>query len=183
MSLKFKDEVDYASFNNLMEEDGTVVYELSCLVSNIKKLFRFWIFFVFFFKKYEERNAHNMLSLMLDPKLKTFHLLSSLISCERSKVIVEKCDKKSLFPMLFKCYYHLHSLVGSERGVVHQRIEKDKNLDIFEMIPNISEPTTKLVNRELLIFRRYQVDVKNVKCLQGWEKDENMFLTFCFCPK
>jgi hypothetical protein len=37
MSLKFKDEIDYATFDNLMEEDGNVVYELSCLASNIKK--------------------------------------------------------------------------------------------------------------------------------------------------
>ncbi len=59
--------------------------------------------------------------------------------------------------MFFECYYHLHSLVESRRGVVDQRVEEDKNFDIFEMIANISEPTTKLVNRELLIFRHYQV--------------------------
>jgi len=37
MSLKFKDEIDSTTFDNLMEEDGNVVYELSCLTSNIKK--------------------------------------------------------------------------------------------------------------------------------------------------
>jgi hypothetical protein len=37
MSLKFKGEIDFATFDNLMEEDGNVVYELSCLASNIKK--------------------------------------------------------------------------------------------------------------------------------------------------
>jgi hypothetical protein len=41
--------------------------------------------------------------------------------------------------MLLKCYYHLHSLVGSGRGVVDQRVEMDRNLDIFGMITNISE--------------------------------------------
>jgi hypothetical protein len=51
MSLKFKDEIDYATFDNLMEKNVNVVYELSCLDSNIKKkLFRFWILF-FPFKK------------------------------------------------------------------------------------------------------------------------------------
>jgi len=74
-------------------------------------------------------------------------------------------------------------LVESRRGVVDQRVEEDRNFDIFEMIANISEPTTKLVNRELLIFRHYQVDGKNVKCLQGWEIHENMFPTICFCAK
>jgi hypothetical protein len=37
MSLKFKDEIDSTTFDNLMEKDGNVVYELSCLASNIKK--------------------------------------------------------------------------------------------------------------------------------------------------
>jgi hypothetical protein len=37
MSLKFRDEIDFVTFDNLMEEDGNVVYELSCLASNIKK--------------------------------------------------------------------------------------------------------------------------------------------------
>jgi len=42
------------------------------------------------------------------------------------------------------------------------------SLDIFEMTTYISEPTTKLVNRELLIFRHYQVDVKDIKCPLQW---------------
>jgi hypothetical protein len=37
MNLKFKDEIDFATFDNLMEEDGNVAYELSCLAFNIKK--------------------------------------------------------------------------------------------------------------------------------------------------
>jgi len=65
-------------------------------------------FFSFPLKKNEENKAHNMLSLMLDPRFKTFHLVSSFIGHEQGKTIVEKYDKKSLFPMLFKCCYHLH---------------------------------------------------------------------------
>jgi hypothetical protein len=37
MSLKFRNEIDSITFHNLMEEDGNVVYELSCLASNINK--------------------------------------------------------------------------------------------------------------------------------------------------
>jgi hypothetical protein len=37
MSLKFKDEIDFATFDNLTEENGNVVYELSCLTSNVMK--------------------------------------------------------------------------------------------------------------------------------------------------
>jgi hypothetical protein len=51
MSLKFKDEIDFATFENLMEENGIVAYELSCLASKIKrKLFKIWIFLFPFLK-------------------------------------------------------------------------------------------------------------------------------------
>ncbi len=36
MSLKFKNEINSTTFDNLMEEDANVVYELSCLASHIK---------------------------------------------------------------------------------------------------------------------------------------------------
>jgi hypothetical protein len=46
MSLKFKNEIDFANFDNIMEEDANVVLELSYLVSNVKKnLLGFWIVF------------------------------------------------------------------------------------------------------------------------------------------
>jgi hypothetical protein len=52
MSLKFKDEIDFATFDNLMEEDGNVAYELSCLASNIKKeVIQVLDYFLSFLKK------------------------------------------------------------------------------------------------------------------------------------
>ncbi len=123
-----------------------------------------FFYFLSFLKKYDEKKAHNMFSLMLDPILKTLHLVSSFIGLEWGKAIVEEYDKKSLFPMFMKCYYHLHPLVEFEKGVVDERLEEDMSLDIFEMVTSTSEPTTELVNKKLLIFRRYQVDVKNNKC-------------------
>jgi hypothetical protein len=60
MSLKFKDEIDSITFNNLMEEDGNVLYKLSCLASNIKKqVIQVLDPFLSFLKKQEERKAHN----------------------------------------------------------------------------------------------------------------------------
>jgi hypothetical protein len=56
-------------------------------------------------------------------------------------------------------------LVEFEKNVVNQRVEKDMSLDIFKMTVNTSEPRRELVNRELLIFKHYQVDVKDIKCL------------------
>jgi hypothetical protein len=51
MSLKFKDKFDFATFDNLMEEDANVVYEFSCLASNVKRmLLEFSILFFFFSK-------------------------------------------------------------------------------------------------------------------------------------
>ncbi len=60
MSLKFRDEIDFATFDNLMEEDENVVCELSCLASNIKKIVvQVLRSFLSFLKKNEEWNVHN----------------------------------------------------------------------------------------------------------------------------
>jgi hypothetical protein len=94
MSLKCRDEINFATFDNLMEEDGNVVYELSCLASNIKKeVIKVLDFFLSFLKKNEERKAHNMLLLMLDLRFKILRFVSSLIGCEQAKAIVEEYDK------------------------------------------------------------------------------------------
>jgi hypothetical protein len=58
----------------------------------------------------------------------------------------------------------LHHFTEFERDVVDQRFEKDNSLDIFEMTTNTSEPLMELINKELLIFKCYQMDVKNIKC-------------------
>jgi hypothetical protein len=56
MSLKFKDEIDSTTFNNLMEENANVVFELSCLISNFfQKIVGFLDNFLSFLKKYEEK--------------------------------------------------------------------------------------------------------------------------------
>ncbi len=68
------------------------------------------------------------------------------------------------FFMLIKCYYRLHLLIEFKRGVVDQRVEEEMSLDIFEIIIDTSELAIELVNKELLIFRCYQVNVKNIKC-------------------
>jgi hypothetical protein len=139
MGLKFRDKIDFATFDNLMEEDENVVSKLSYLASNIKKEIIKVLDYFLSLTKYEERRAYNMFSLMLDLRLKKNCLVFSLIGHEQGKAIVEEYDKKSLFPMLLKCYYHLHPLVESERGVVDQRVEEDMSLDIFEMTTQMSQ--------------------------------------------
>jgi hypothetical protein len=63
-------------------------------------------------------------------------------------------------------------------------VEEDRNLDIFEMRNNISEPTMEWIIRKLLTFMHYERDIKDMKRpLEWWEKHENMFLTIGFYVK
>jgi hypothetical protein len=53
------------------------------------------------------------------------------------------------------------------------------------MIAKTSELTKDLVKRESLMFQRYQVDAKDIKCvLEWWEKHESLFpiVIFLACP-
>jgi hypothetical protein len=97
--------------------------------------------------------------------------------------IVEKYDRQSLYPMLLKCYQYLHPKAKSKVGCAYKIRHTKFDLNIFEQTPstsetnhNTSEPTIELVIREMLIFRRYQVDSKHIKCLfQWWAKHETIF--------
>jgi hypothetical protein len=53
-----------------------------------------------------------------------------------------------------------------EVGCANQTTNTNSYMDIFEQTPctTWSEPTTKLVTIELLIFKSYQVDPKEIKC-------------------
>jgi hypothetical protein len=59
MSLKFKIEIDFATLDNLTEEDANVLFELSCLVSNIKRrLLGIWIVFFPSLKNMKKKKSH-----------------------------------------------------------------------------------------------------------------------------
>jgi hypothetical protein len=88
---------------------------------------------------------------------------------------VDQYDWKTLFPMFLKCYHHLHPLIEFV-GCVNQTNDEDSNLYIFQQTASTSEPSKEFVTRELLIFKCYQVDPKDIKCLlQWWGKHEVMF--------
>ncbi len=56
--------------------------------------------------------------------------------------------------------------------------------DAFEMIVSTSELAKELINKKLLIFKRYKVDVKEIQHIfQWWEKYESMFpiVSFLAC--
>jgi len=81
-------------------------------------------------------------------------LVSSFIDCEDGISIVKWYKKKSLYPMLVKCYYHLHPLVDKNTFAKEGFIENCSR-NIFDMNASTSEPTKELIDRKLLIFRKY----------------------------
>lgn len=96
--------------------------------------------------------AHDMLSLMLNHIFKNLHLMSSFIA-KQGKTIVDKHNKKTVYPMLLKCHHHLQPLF--ENVTIDQGVDEDYILNIFKMTRSTSESTKELVSKEPLIFKRF----------------------------
>jgi len=74
----------------------------------------------------------------------------------------------SFLSLVWKCHYW-------------PSVDEDYNLDIFEMTINTNEPLKEPINMELLIFKRFQMNAKDIKhFFQCRGKHESMFLTFGF---
>jgi hypothetical protein len=56
----------------------------------------------------------------------------------------------------------------SEIATTNQNVDEDCSLDTFEIITSIRDPTKELVDKELLIFTKFQVDAKDIKCPLQW---------------
>ncbi len=128
MVLKLRNAFKILSFlQNFMEEESIIVDELTSFASNIRKEVCVVLeSFLFFLRKFEEKKAHNMLSLMLDTRwFKRLHLVTSFIGREQCVASVEEYDIKSLYPMLLKCHHHLHTLAKSESGFVNIGVDED----------------------------------------------------------
>jgi len=154
---------------NLIDDDYGITFELSLFASNIRReVCGVLDSFLSFKKKIEKKEeAHNMLSLMLDLKFKNLHLIASFVGQEEGVNIVDEYDKRTLYPMFLKCYHHLH-LMTKFVGCVAQTSDENSSLDILQHIVSTSEPSNELVTKELLIFRCYQVDPKDIKCPSQW---------------
>jgi hypothetical protein len=141
MSLKFREENQVLpSFENLMDDDSIVNDELFLLASNIRReVINVLNSFLSFLNVYDKRKTQNMISLLLDLRFKSLHIISSF-GKEQGVVFVEEYDRKSLYPMLVKCHEHLHPLVISKTNFVDQNIfDQDYNLDIFEQTTSTNE--------------------------------------------
>ncbi len=74
----------------------SVALELICLAFNIRKdVCGVLNSFFSFLKKFDKR-THNMLTLMLDTRLKSVHLMSSFIGHDQGITIVKQYDTMSL---------------------------------------------------------------------------------------
>jgi hypothetical protein len=104
-----------------------------------------------------------MFSLMLDLGFKIFCFVSSLIVHEsKGRPLLKNMIANLYFLCLLNVILISILWLNLKRGIVNQVV--DRSLDIFEMTNNTSEPTMKLIIRELLIFMHHQVDIKDIKC-------------------
>jgi hypothetical protein len=65
--------------------------------------------------------------------------------------------------------------------VTNMQTHEKNSLDIFEMSVGTNEPTKEVGNKKLLMFGRFQLNVKDIKCLlEWWAKHEFLFPTMAF---
>jgi len=152
-----------------MDDDGKVILELYLLAFNIKKeVVGILNSFLTFFRVYEKNKNYNILLLMLNPRFKGFCLVSSHVGREQGMFIVEEYGAKTLYPILLKCYHYLHLVRENEFSDVAYHEGDDSKLDIFQTIVSSNDSTKKSMTKNFLNFKRFHVDVKDIKNLLLW---------------
>jgi hypothetical protein len=87
--------------------------------------------------------------VMLNSQFNNLCLMSSFVSSEQGISVGKKYDRKSLHPMLLKCYHHLHLVTSCEIGSTNQKVDENCKLDILKLISNKSEQIKEFINRKL----------------------------------
>jgi len=87
---------------------------------------------------------------------------------------VEDMAKGACNTSIVEMSYVSHPLPKSDFLFGHPN-DEDANRDILEMTIEVSELTTELVNKELLMFRQYQVEMDITPILQWWGKHDQCF--------
>jgi hypothetical protein len=101
------------------DDDSVINDKLYLLVFNIiKEVINVLDYFLSFLKVYDKIIAHNMISLMLDPRHKSLRIVSSFVKKEQGVALVEEYDRKSLYLTLVKFHEDLHPLVRSKMNFV-----------------------------------------------------------------
>jgi hypothetical protein len=65
--------------------------------------------------------------------------------------------------VLVKSYNHLHLVGDVDSTFTNQDVDKDYGPDIFRMTNNNVETVKEITTRKLLDFKRFHVDVKDIK--------------------
>ncbi len=136
--------------------------------------------FISFFTKYDGTKTHNMEGFMFDPRFKSLILIfNSFIGHELRAAIATQFDRKFLYYiLLLKFNHHLDPLFKIESSFVNKSNE-DNSLDIFEMVTRTHKLIKEAVNKKLMIFHKFQMDGKDIKCLlEWWKKHESMLVFF-----
>jgi len=85
----------------------------------------------------KKEEVHHMFFKILDSRFKS---LFSFIGHEQNISFLEMYNKKSLCPMLVKCYHHLHPLTSNGSVFMKERVIENCSLNAFEMTISTSEP-------------------------------------------
>jgi len=103
----------------------------------------------------------------------------SFIGCELRAAIATQFDRKFIYYiLLLKFNHHLDPLFKIESSFVNKSNE-DNSLDIFEMVTYTHKLIKEHVNKKLMIFHKFQMDGKDIKCLlEWWKKHESMLVFF-----
>ncbi len=118
INLKLKEEINHLPLSYVLIDgnDSELIIELGTFTKVMNEVIGVINYFIYSLTIYNEIRAHNMLTLMLDSKLKSLKLICSFIGHKHGVAIVKEYDRKSLFPMLLKFYQHLHPLFKGKRS-------------------------------------------------------------------
>ncbi len=115
---------------------------MSLLASNIKEdVVGILNSLLTFLRTHEEEKTYNIPSLMLDPRFKGFHLVSSYVGHEQGAFIMEEYDAK---PIFLKCYHYLHFEGENEFSDVANHEDDECKVDIFQMAASNNKPAKSL---------------------------------------
>jgi hypothetical protein len=82
LKLRGKNQV-FPLFESLMDDDLVVSDELSLLASNIRReVINVLDSFLSFLRVYDKKKTHNMIFLTLNPRYKSFHIVSLFVGRE-----------------------------------------------------------------------------------------------------
>jgi hypothetical protein len=84
--------------------DSELIIELGTFTKVMKEIIGVINYFIYSLTIYDETRPHNMLTLMLDSKLKSLRLICFFIGHKDGMAIVKEYDRKSLFPMLLNFF-------------------------------------------------------------------------------